>query len=167
MAYSFDSNGHLDLSQCFMNTHYDMFKVRDTAREYYYSEMQDLVAWDGLPLRGMEHEAKWLHLICKHGHDNRKPLNPLTDIELSRVKTLPIAKLVITGKLDIDVYQQINKKKNTDNLEVVCSGFDTNYLVVLGKFDGYYILRSAYPADSKYIRNKVIPRSTLIEQIRQ
>lgn len=166
MAYSLDQNGHLDLAPCLLKTHYDMFKVRDISREYYETEMLDLVAWNNLPLRGMKSEAKWLHLICKHGRD-RGPLNPLEDIELSRVETLPIAKLVITGKLDVDVYQQVNRKNGIDNLEVVCSGLDTDYLVVLGKFEDHYVLRSAYPAGSKYIQNKVIPRGRLIERIRQ
>lgn len=165
MSYSLDSNGHLDLSPCLLRMRYDMFKVRDVSHEFYYAEMQNLVAWNGLPLRGMASEAKWLHLICKHNHD-RGPLNPLTDIELSRVETLPIAKLAITGRLEVDVYQQTNRKKGIDNLEVVCSGLDTNYLVVLGKFADHYVLRSAYPAGSKYINDKVIPRSTLIERFR-
>ena len=73
--YWIDKYGHLDLSSCYMRMGYDMFKVMNVSHEYYFAELQNLVAWDGLPIRGMNSEAKWRHLICKHGHDGPE-INP-------------------------------------------------------------------------------------------
>lgn len=121
--YSIDSKGHLDL--------YDMFKVRDVSHEYYFTELTNLVAWDGTPVYGMNSEAKWRHLICKHQHD-RAPMNPLIDIELDRVMRLPVLKRALHGFYEADVYQQTNRKGNLDKIEVVVSGEEMDYLVSLG-----------------------------------
>lgn len=165
MDYWIDKYGHLDLSSCYMRMGYDMFKVMNVSHEYYFAELQNLVAWDGLPIRGMNSEAKWRHLICKHGHDGPE-INPIRDIELERVKLLPLIKKTISGLGDIDIYWQTNKKGNTDKIEIVVSGSDADYLVSLGYFDDHYVLRSAYHAGDAYIRKKVIPRGTLVKRIR-
>lgn len=160
-----DADGRLDISSCSTGMLYDMFKVMDVSHRYYFSELQDLVAWDGLPIIGMNSEDKWRHLICKHSKD-RPPINPLVDIDLGRVVRLPVIKRVVTGKLDINVYRQQNRKGGVDVVQVVVSGIEEDYLVSLGTFGNHYVLRSAYPAGRRYIQNKVIPNGELIGRLR-
>ena len=166
MGYRIDEHGHLDLSSCYMQSRYDMYRVMDVSHEYFFTELQNLVAWDGVPIVGMASEDKWRHLICKHGHD-RRDMNPLVDIELERVRLLPLIKKTVSGLGDIDIYRQTNKKGGADKIEIVVSGSDADYLVCLGCLGGHYVLRSAYHAGYRYIRDKVIPRGTLLESIRE
>ena len=49
MSWSLNSDGHLDLSGCYLSRGYDWFSVEGVAREYYFSEMAGLVAWKGSP----------------------------------------------------------------------------------------------------------------------
>lgn len=160
-----DAKGHLDLSSCSTGMHYDMFKVMNLSHQYYFSHLQNLVAWDGLPIIGMDSEKKWHHLICKHGKD-KSSINPIIDIDLDRVMRLPVIKRVVTGQLDIDIYKQVNRKGNVDKVQVVVSGIEQDYLVSLGFFGDHYVLRSAYHAGSRYIHGKVIPSGELICQLR-
>lgn len=164
MGYSLTDKGHLDLSSCFMHMSYDMFAVCNLSYEYYFSEMTDLVAWDGLPVTGMRSENKWRHLVCKHKRD-RLPFNAISDLDLKRIELLPLAKEVIAGRRDIDIYEQ-QKRGKTDKIQIIISGADINYLVCLGYFGDYYILRSAYPAGQRYISDKVIKQGHLVEEIR-
>lgn len=160
-----DGIGHLDLSSCFQAMHYDMLKVEQAARLYFFTELQNLTAWDGTPIKGMNTERKFLHLACKHGKDN-PPLNPLLDLDIERIKRLPTLKRTLLGEEDIDIYRQINKRGKEDKLEPVVSGEDRNYIVVLGVLNGFYIVRSAYPAGNSYAE-KTKRRSKLIGCIRQ
>lgn len=164
MGWSINKLGHLDLSGCFMAHGYDMFAVEKLAREYYAAELTELVAWDGLEIRGMTSERKFLHLIRRHGH-GEPPLNALMDIDLRRVECLPILKLAVTGKLPVNVYRQEGKRGKIDKVEVVVKGLDANYIVVLGCFKDHYIVRSAYPANKTYVE-KIRKNGTLIEDIR-
>ena len=103
MSYQIDSNGHLDLSTCYMRNGYDMFGVERVAREYYFAELLNLRAWDGRPVRGMNSERKYLHLVCRHGRD-AGPLNQLMDLDLKRIVALPVLKAVVEGRVRADVY---------------------------------------------------------------
>lgn len=151
MTYSIDRNGHLDLSPCYMGMGCDMMLASDISHEFYFAELQGLIAWDGLPVHGMGSEAKWRHLVCKHGKDDL-PMNPITDLELDRVKRLPILKEVVRGNLPVDLYTEYTRKGTIDKIELVAEGPEVDYLVSLGFFDTYYVLRSAYPAGESYAR---------------
>ena len=164
MAYSIDSDGHLDLSQCYRGFGCNMVLASQISHEYYFSELQNLFAWDGLEVRGMRSEAKWRHLVCKHGHD-AEPMNPITSLELGRVRTLPVLKRAITGEVNVDVYSQVGRRCGEDRIELVVDGIDRDYLVSLGFFGDYYVLRSAYPAGTAYAERSR-KRGVLIERIR-
>lgn len=164
MGWRVDGLGHLDLSSCFMKRSYDMFEVEKLAREYYFAELTELVAWDGLEVKGMNNERKFLHLVCRHGR-GEPPLNPLADIDLRRVECLPILKAAVVGDLPVNVYRQENKRGTVDKVEVVVKGTETDYVVVLAPLKGHYVIRSAYPAGETYVE-KVKRCSTLIERIR-
>lgn len=164
MTFSIDANGHLDFSQCFMKRCYDMHAISEMTHEYHFSELCHLHAWDGTRIMQMEHERKWRHLVCKHGKD-KGPFNPLLDIEIERARRLPVLKEVIQGNKEIDIYAQSNKSGGIDKIEMVVSGIDEDYMVVLGCLNGGYVVRSAYPAGHHYIQ-KVIQRSNLIDQIK-
>lgn len=160
MTWAVDDLGHLDLGSCFMKRHYDMFKVEETAREYYFGELQDLTAWDGTKVKGMGSERKYQHLVCMHGHDE-PPLNPMTDIDIERVRLLPLLKAVVTGEVAADVYREVRKNKAVDKVEIVVDGPDEGYVVVLGCVGGHYVVRSAYPAAETYVK-RVRARAALI-----
>ena len=119
------------------------------ARNYYFSELTHLTAWDGTPIKGMYDERKFRHLICKHDHD-KGDLNPLKDIDVRRVECLPVLRAAVEGKLPADIYEQCSKSK-VDRVEVVVGGPNVDYVVVLGCVKGAYILRSAYPGGEQYV----------------
>lgn len=162
MEWALDEAGHLDLTPCYMKNDYDMFKVEELARAYYFTELQDLIARDGKEVRGLSDEKKFLHLVCKHGHGN-PPLNQLVDLDLSRIERLPVLKAAVSGLLPVDIYRQVSKGK-TDKVELVVSGGDKNYVVVLGCVKDYYIVRSAYPANDLYTK-KIKRTGDLVESI--
>lgn len=108
MEYSIDQNGYLDLSRYFLSFGYDMFQVRDVSHDYFFAELTRPLYWNGLPVIGLNSEAKWRHLICGHGRDGL-PLNPITDIELERVKRLPLIPKVLDRQIDLDIFRQTNK----------------------------------------------------------
>ena len=163
MAYTFDETGCLDLSGCMLRFDYDKFAVEEIAREYYYAELTSLVAWDGTPIKGMQHENQYRHMVCKHGR-GRGDFNILMDLDVKRVARLPILKQAVTGMLDVDVYRQTEKNKN-DKVEVVVHGPHQDYVVALGCRRGCYIVHSAYPADETYVE-KIRRTGELIEEIR-
>lgn len=150
MEYSIDQDGHLDLSRYFLGFGYDMFQVRDVSHDYFFAELTRPLYWNGLPVIGLNSEAKWRHLICVHGRDGL-PLNPIMDIELERVKRLPLIPKVLDRRIDLDIFRQTNRRGKEDSISVVATGPDINYLVTLGALPGKYIFRSAYPAGSKYV----------------
>ena len=164
MAYSLDSDGHLDLSPCYHGFGCDMMLASQISHEFYFSELQNLVAWDGLEVRGMGSEAKWRHLVCKHGHDS-EPMNPITSLELGRVRTLPVLKRAIGGLISVDIYSQVGRRGGEDRVELVVDGIDRDYLVSLGFFGDHYVLRSAYPAGARYAE-RTRKRGELLDQIR-
>lgn len=47
MAYAIDCEGHLDLSPCYKGMGCDMMLASEISHEYFFAELQDLVAWDG------------------------------------------------------------------------------------------------------------------------
>lgn len=163
MAYSIDSDGHLDLSPCYRGLNCDKMMARDIAREYFFSQMQDLTAWDGTIIKGLEHEGTFVKLVAKH-RSIRKPFNPICDLDINRVVRLPVLKATVTGCVDADVYEQTYMKQ-TSAIQVVVSGVDADYVVVLGKVKGFYVLRSAYLGDEGYTK-KVRERGILIDKIR-
>ena len=140
-----------------------MMLASDISREYFFSELQGLIAWDGTPVMGLEHEGTWIKLVAKH-KARRKPFNPVTDLDLNRVVRLPILKATVIGCMDADVYRQ-TYRGNTSSIQIVVSGEDRDYVVVLGEVKGRYVLRSAYPGDEGYSR-KIRQRSELRERIR-
>ena len=154
MSWSLNSDGHLDLSGCYLSRGYDWFSVEGVAREYYFSEMAGLVAWDGREVFGLLDERRLCHLICRHGR-GELPLNPLMDIDINRVERLPIMRGAIRGELPVDLYRQTERKKE-DIIEVVVGAMDKNYVVVLALIDGRYRVRTAYPADERYVTGKVM-----------
>lgn len=162
MTFQLDQNGHLDLAQCFMKRDYDMFKVEQVARDYYFTELTELTAWDGVKVLGMNSERKFLHLICKHGHDSG-PLNQLLDLDIKRIELLPVLKAVVEGKIRADVYRQATRT-GIDKIEIVVGGLDENYIVVLGSFQDHYVIRSAYPGGDLYPA-KIKKRAVLIHSI--
>ncbi len=162
MAYGLDQIGHLDLTPCFMKHGYDWFAVERLAREYYFSELINLQAWDGITIRGMNDERKFLHLICKHGHDSG-PVNQLMDLDIKRIAALPVLKAVVEGRVRADVYRQTTRT-GEDKIEIVVDGPDTNYIVVLGCVRNYYIIRSAYPGGDIY-PERVKRRSNFVQSI--
>lgn len=164
MAYSLDSDGHLDLSPCFMGFGCDKMLAAEISREYFFSEMQGLVAWDGTRIAGLEHEGTWVKLVAKH-KARRKPFNPVCDLDLERVKRLPVLKMAVTGGLAVDVYAQCRDGGQSDAIQVVVSGIDENYVVVLGRVRQTYVLRSAYMGDEGYTR-KIVARGSLMKEIR-
>lgn len=163
MAYLFDRDGHLDLSSCYRGLGCDMMLASQISREYYFAELQNLVAWDGLEIRGMRSEAKWRHPVCKHGHDGL-PMNPILDLEIERVKRLPLIRPVVSGLVPVDIIAQKNRKGGVDRVELVVGGQDEDYLVSLGFFGDHYVLRSAFPAGRKYAK-RVRERGELYLQI--
>lgn len=164
MAYSIDVSGHLDLSPCFRGLGCDMMLASQISHEFYFSELQNLVAWDGLEVRGMNSEAKWRHLVCKHGCDS-EPMNPIANLELKRVRSLPILKRAVSGTIGVDIYSQVGRRGGDDRVELVVDGADKDYLVSLGYFGNHYVLRSAYPAGSSYAE-RARKRGVLINKIR-
>ena len=94
MEYSIDLDGHLDLSRYVLGFGDDMFQVRDVSHDYFLAELTRPLYCNGLPVIGLNSEAKWRHLICVHGRDGL-PLNPITDIELERVQRLPLIPKVL------------------------------------------------------------------------
>ena len=152
--WSIDADGHLDLSGCYLSMGYDWFSVESVARAYYFSEMKELIAWDGRAVTGLIDERRFCHLICKHGR-GELPLNPLTDIDIRRVEGLPVMRSAIRGELPVELYRQVRGKKE-DVIEVVVNTTDENYVVVLALVEGCYKVRSAYPAGERYVRNKVM-----------
>ena len=92
-------------------------------------------------------------------------MNPVTSLELERVKRLPVLKRAVEGRMNVDIYAQTGKRGGVDRIELVVDGADRNYLVVLGFFDDYYVLRSAYPSGEDYAA-KTKSRGTLIDSIR-
>lgn len=163
MAYAFDNNGCLDLSGCLLKFDYDKFAVERIAREYYFAELTHLIAWDGTPIKGMQHEQQYRHMVCKHGK-SRGDFNILMNLDVKRAARLPIFKLAVTGKLDVDVYRQVDRKKE-DKVEVVVRGPHQDYVVALGCVKNAYIVHSAYPADWTYVE-KIKDTGELIEEIR-
>lgn len=164
MSYSIDSRGYLDLSSCYMGFRCDLILAREISKEYFFSEMQNLVAWDGKRIINLQREDTWWHLVSKHERGREKK-NPLTHLDLERVKRLPLLKEVLSGNVAADIYKQINKKGGTDILQLVVDIDNQNYVVCLGLVKGSYIIRSAYPSDSKYV-SKVKRRSSFITEIR-
>lgn len=164
MAYSIDGGGHLDLSPCYRGFGCDLMLASQISHEHFFSELQNLVAWDGLEVRGMRSESKWRHLVCKHGHDS-EPMNPITSLELGRVRTLPVLKRAVSGSISVDVYSQVGRRGGSDRIELVVDGADKDYLVSLGFFGDHYVLRSAYPAGSKYAE-RTRTRGVLLNKIR-
>lgn len=164
MSYSIDANGHLDLSPCYQGLRCDYLKASEISHEFFFAEMQGLVAWDGTRITGTNHEGTWVKLVAKHNAP-RKPFNPLVNLDLNRVVRLPVLKETLLGHMPTDVFSQQREKAAPDTLQLVVSGIDKDYVVVLGRVKGSYVLRSAYPGDQKY-SEKVRARSTLIERIR-
>lgn len=162
VSYGIDGAGHLDLTPCFMHSGYDMLAVEGIARAYYFAELIRLHAWDGTRVRGMDSERKFRHLVCKHGRDGGI-LNPLVDLDLKRIGLLPRLKEVVEGRTRADVYAQTSRR-GTDKIEIVTSGVDANYMVVLGCVKGSYIVRSAYPAARRYLE-RVMRTSAFVESI--
>lgn len=165
MGYTIDQCGHLDLSRYYLRFGYGMFQVRDVSHDYFFTELTRPMSWNGLPVIGLNSEAKWRHLICVHGCDGL-PMNPITDIELERVKRLPLIPKVLGKQFDLDVFRQVNKRGKEDSISVIASGPDANYLVSLGALPGKYVFRSAYPAGSKYV-DKIWDRVNRPEKYRR
>ena len=164
MSYSIDSNGFLDLSQCYMGYGCNLLLACTISKDYFFSEMQELITWDGKRITNMQYEDTWWHLVSKH-EPGREKKNPLTHLDLERVKRLPLLKEVLSGNVAVDVYKQINKKGVADILQLTVDVDNQNYVVCLGLVKGSYIIRSAYPSDNKYV-SKVKQRSLLITEIR-
>ena len=163
MVYRVDEDMHLDLSECYRGFNCDLILAADISKEYYFAEMQGMVAWDGTRINGLEHVGTWEKLVSKH-RGRTKPFNPLQSLDLNRVVRLPLLKAVVTGQVDADVYRNTYKGKDSV-IQAVISGLERDYVVVLGVVKGFYVLRTAYPGDEGTTR-KIMDRGTLIERIR-
>ena len=165
MSYSIDHNGFLDLSQCYMGCGCDLLLACAISKDYFFSEMQELITWDGKRITNMQREDTWWHLVSKHEPEREKK-NPLSHLDIERVKRLPLLKEVLLGNVAADVYKQINKRGGTDILQLTVDIDNQNYVVCLGltKKDSY-VIRSAYPSGNTYV-SKVKKRSSLIDKIR-
>lgn len=163
MVYRVDEDMHLDLSECYRGFNCDLILAADISKEYYFAEMQGMVAWDGTRIKGLEHVGTWEKLVSKH-RGRTKPFNPLQSLDLNRVVRLPLLKAVVTGQVDADVYRNTYKGKDSV-IQAVISGLERDYVVVLGVVKGSYVLRTAYPGDEGTTR-KIMDRGTLIERIR-
>ena len=162
MAYAIDCNGHLDLSPCYRGMGCDMMLASEISHEYFFSELQGLIAWDGVPIKGLEYEGTWVKLVARH-KARRKPFNPVCDLDLNRVVRLPVLKRALTGMEHADVYRQ-NYKGDESAIQVLVSGADRDYVVVLGIVKGFYVVRSAYLGDEGTTR-KIVERGRLVGQI--
>lgn len=162
VCYSIDSDGHLDLSQCFHGLTCDMMLASKISRSYYESQLLNLVAWDSTPVTNMRYDSTWMHLVSKHGK-SREQFNPILNLDLNRVVRLPVLKATVEGRLMADVYLQ-RQRGREDRLQVLVSGIDKDYVVVLGSVANGYVLRSAYLGDEKYTE-KIRARGELIERI--
>lgn len=163
MPYHVDRNWHLDLSPCYRGMSCDLIMAASISLEYYKSEMQGLTAWNGTAIRGLEYDGTWEKLVSKH-KTRTKPFNPLVSLDLNRVIRLPLLKAVVTGMVEANVYRNCYKGKESA-VQVVVSGIDRDYVVVLGMVKDYYVLRSAYPGDESY-SEKIAKRGELIDMIR-
>lgn len=163
MTYRVDSSWHLDLSPCYRGLGCDLIMAAGISLEYFKSEMQGLTAWDGTEIRGLEYEGTWEKLVSKHKMRTR-PFNPLVSLDLNRVIRLPLLKAVVTGMVEANVYHSCYKGKESA-VQVVVSGIDKDYVVVLGMVKDYYVLRSAYPGDESY-SEKIARRGELVDMIR-
>lgn len=163
MTYSIDCNGYLDLSPCYKGMGCDMMLASEISHEYFFSELQGLVAWDGVPIKGMEYEGTWVKLVARH-KARRKPFNPVCDLDLNRVVRLPVLRRALTGMESVDVYRQ-SYKGDESAIQVLVSGADKDYVVVLGIVKGFYVMRSAYLGDDGTTR-KIIERGRLVDRIR-
>lgn len=161
-GYSLDRDGHLDLGPCYRGLACDMILASRISREYYDGELLDLVTWDGRPVTNMGYESTWLHLVSKHGK-SREQFNPLTNLDLNRVVRLPVLKATVEGRMPAEVYLQ-RQKGREDKVQVVVSGIDRDYVVVLGSVAKGYVLRTAYPGDEKYT-GKIRARGELLGRI--
>ncbi|EMZ42670.1 hypothetical protein HMPREF1091_00228 [Atopobium minutum 10063974] len=164
MSYSIDASGYLDLSKCYKGLGCDLFLASSLSKEFYFSELQNLIAWDGTHIINLQYESTWWHLVSRH-EMGREKMNPLTHLDLERVKRLPLLKQVLLGNVAADVYKQTNKKGKIDVVQLVIDPKNENYLVLLGLVGNEYIIRSAYPSDSNYV-NKVKKRSVFTSKIR-
>ena len=162
-GYSLDRDGHLDLGSCYQGLTCDMLRASRLSKEYYDDNLLDLVAWDGLPVTNMQYESTWLHLVSKHGK-SRGQFNPLVNLDLNRVVRLPVLKATVEGKVRANVYLQ-RQRGREDKVQVVTSGIDQDYVVILGVTKKGYILRTAYPSDKKY-SCKISERGELVDKIR-
>lgn len=140
-----------------------MLRASQISKSYFFSEMQGLVAWDGTRINGLNHEGTWEKLVSKH-KGRTKPFNPLKSLDLNRVVRLPLLKAVVTGFVDADVYHSCYNGKESA-IQAVVSGIDRDYVVVLGKVKGCYVLRSAYLGDETNTE-KIRRRGELIDRIR-
>lgn len=163
MAYRVDDDMHLDLSECYRGFNCDLLLAADISREYYFAEMQGMIAWDGTRISGLEHVGTWEKLVSKH-RGRTRPFNPLQSLDLNRAVRLPVLKAVVTGRVDADVYRNTFKGKDSV-IQAVVSGVEKDYVVVLGVIKGSYVLRTAYPGDEG-TTHKIRDRGTLIERIR-
>ena len=141
----------------------DMLRASHLSREYYDDNLLDLVAWDGSPVTNMQYESTWLHLVSKHGK-SREQFNPLVNLDLNRVVRLPVLKATVEGRVPANVYLQ-RQRGREDKVQVVASGIDQDYVVILGVTKKGYVLRTAYPGDKKY-SCKISERGELVEKIR-
>lgn len=163
MAYSVNNDLHLDLSACYRGFNCDLILAANISKEYYFAEMQELVAWDGTPINGLEYEGTWEKLVSKH-KGRKKPFNPLVYLDLNRAVRLPLLKAVITGHVDADVYHSTYEGQESV-IQTVVSSAEKNYVVVLGMVNGLYVIRSAYPGDER-TTEKIRRRDDLIKRIR-
>ena len=79
MSYSIDHNGFLDLSQCYMGCGCDLLLACAISKDYFFSEMQELITWDGKRITNMQREDTWWHLVSKHEPEREKK-NPLSHL---------------------------------------------------------------------------------------
>lgn len=164
MSYSMDSNGFLDLSQCYMGWGCNLLLACTISKDYFFSEMQELITWDGKKIKNLQYEDTWWHLVSKHeqGRENR---NPLTHLDVERVKRLPLLKKALLGEIDAELYRQINRKGNEDIIQILIDVEGIDYVICLGTIREEYVLRSAYPSTARYVE-KVKSRSEYLGNIK-
>ncbi len=148
-GFDVDENGLLDLSSCYSSIHCDPFKALSIAQCYYFSQMTGIAAWDGTPIAGLANAEMFNHLVCKHGkHKRGNPINPLIDLDIDRIRRLPLISRAVSGSLGGVVY--FDGKRDSVLVVVDVDDFD-NYVVALQTVGRTYRIKSAYPTKSSYV----------------
>lgn len=159
MAYFIDKEGYLDFSSCVS----DEEKI-DQCWDYFQNNLADaeITAFDGKRVRGFT-RFSFEHIISGSSNKYDTALEHDIDFVEKRAKCLPLIKEVITGRLPSQTYRVSVRRSGKQSVRRILTVLEIAhqyYVVVLDEVRDQYRIRTAFPSNEQYYRQRIRGQGT-------